>query len=81
MTDQYQRYFDFFSRLQYHLADSAFTTSTHCISALKCLRGVHSLPEDQELFNTLLAKARIKVEHCIGLFSISILMWDTHHNQ
>jgi hypothetical protein len=67
VSDQYQRYHDFFSRLQYLLADSAFTTSTHCISAFKRLRGVHNLPEDQELFNTLLAKARIKVEHCIGL--------------
>jgi hypothetical protein len=67
MTDQCQRYFDFFSRLQYLLADSAFTTSSHCISAFKRLRGVHNLPADEELFNTLLAKARIKVEHCIGL--------------
>jgi hypothetical protein len=31
------------------------------------LRGIHNLPADEELFNTLLAKARIKVEHCIGL--------------
>jgi hypothetical protein len=34
MTDQYLCYHDFFSRLQYLLADSAFTTSIHCISAL-----------------------------------------------
>ena len=66
-TDQYLRYHDFFSRLQYILADSAFTTSIHCISAFKRLRGVHCLPDDQLLFNTLLAKARIKIEHCIGL--------------
>jgi hypothetical protein len=31
MTDQYLRYFDFFSHLHYLLADSAFTTTTHCI--------------------------------------------------
>jgi hypothetical protein len=66
-TDQYLLYQDFFSRLQYILADSAFTTSVHVVSAFKRLRGVHTLPEDQLLFNTLLAKARIKIEHCIGL--------------
>ena len=37
------------------------------IAAFKRLRGLRVLPEDQELFNTYLAKARIKVEHCIGL--------------
>ena len=66
-ADQLQNFQRYFSRLQYLLADSAFTTSAHIISALKCMRGVHVLPKEHELFNTLLAKARIKVEHCIGL--------------
>ena len=66
-TDQCNHYYNYFSRLQYLLADSAFTTSVHLIAAFKRLRGVCVLPEDQKLFNTLLAKARIKVEHCIGL--------------
>lgn len=66
-TEACKNYHIFFSRLQYLLADSAFTSGVHCISAFKKLRGVNTLPEDQELFNTLLARARIKVEHCIGL--------------
>jgi len=66
-TDQCNHYYNYFSRLQYLLADSAFTTSVHLIAAFKRLRGVCVLPEDQKLFNTFLAKARIKVEHCIGL--------------
>jgi hypothetical protein len=66
-TDQCLRYHQYFSRLQYLLADSAFTTSTHLIAAFKRLRGVMNLPANCELFNTYLAKARIKVEHCIGL--------------
>ncbi len=49
------------------LADSAFTTSSICVSAYKKKRGYASLSEDKELFNTLLAQARIRVEHCIGL--------------
>jgi hypothetical protein len=66
-TDQCLRYHQYFSRLQYLLADSAFTTSTHLIAAFKHLRGIMNLPENCEVFNTYLAKARIKVEHCIGL--------------
>jgi hypothetical protein len=51
MADQYLRYNEFFSRLQYLLADSAFTTSIHVIE-----HGVHVLLDDQLLFNTLLVK-------------------------
>ncbi len=73
----------FFSHLQFLLADSAFTISTHCISAFKCLCGVHSLPEDEGLFNTLLAKARIRVEHCIGLLNnqFQCLRGNTYYNK
>jgi len=66
-TDQFLHYNNYFSRFQYLLADSAFATGVHLIAAFKRLRGLRVLPEDQELFNTYLAKARIKVEHCIGL--------------
>jgi hypothetical protein len=31
------------------------------------MRGIHVLPPELELLNTLLAKVRIKVEQCIGL--------------
>jgi len=65
--DQHSHFFNYFSRLQYLLADSAFTTSVHLIVAFKRLRGICVLPENQLLFNTCLAKARIKIEHCIGL--------------
>jgi hypothetical protein len=66
-TDQCNHYYNYFSCLQYLLADSAFMTSVHLIAAFKRLCGVCVLPEDQKLFNTLLAKARINVEHFIGL--------------
>jgi hypothetical protein len=66
-SKQCMEYNKFFSKLQYVLADSAFTSSMHCISAFKKLRGVSTLPLDKEMFNTLLAKARIRIEHCIGL--------------
>jgi len=66
-SEQCTRYNDFFSQSQYLLADSAFTASAHCISAFKKMRGVYSLSPEKELFNTLLARARIRVEHCIGL--------------
>jgi len=65
--DQHSHFFNYFSRLQYLLADSAFTTSVHLIAAFKRLRGICVLPENQLLFNTCLAKAWIKIEHCIGL--------------
>jgi hypothetical protein len=66
-TDQYNCYYDIFSRLQYLLADSAFTTSTYLTAAFKWLRGLQNLPKKCEVFNMFLAKARIKFEHCIGL--------------
>jgi hypothetical protein len=66
-SDWYENPNKYFSFLQYLLADSAFAASDHVIPAYKKSRGVHKLPEDRELFNTLLATARIKVEHCIGL--------------
>ncbi len=64
---QYRCYQCCFSQLQYLLADSPFTTSLHLISAFKWIHGIYMLPEGKELFDTLLAKARLKVEHCIGL--------------
>jgi hypothetical protein len=60
--DQHSHFFNYFSRLQYLLANSAFTTSVHLI-----VRGICVLLGNQLLFNTCLAKAWIKIEHCIGL--------------
>jgi hypothetical protein len=65
--NQHSHFFNYFSRLQYLLADSAFITSVHLIAAFKRLRGICILPENQLLFITCLAKAWIKIEHCIGL--------------
>ena len=57
----------FFEANQYLLADSAFGSSRHCIPAFKRVRRGPKLGKDKEEFNKLLSKARVRVEHCIGL--------------
>jgi hypothetical protein len=61
-TDQYLHYNEFFSHLHYIITDSA-VTSIYLILAFKRLYRIHLLLEDQQLFNNLLAKAKIKTEH------------------
>jgi DDE superfamily endonuclease len=62
----YQSRADHFSNKEYILGDSAFTPSNVLIPSYKKPRGAKMLPS-QELFNTLLAKPRVRSEHCIGL--------------
>ena len=57
----------FFSPLEYVIGDSAFSNSSVMVPAFKKGRNETVLPREKELFNTLLAKVRIKSEHCIGL--------------
>jgi hypothetical protein len=47
----------------------------HCISAFKIIHGIQQLLGDQWLFKTLLAKARIKVKHYIGLLKTDSLVY------
>jgi DDE superfamily endonuclease len=55
-----------FSSKEYLLGDSAFTASDIMIPPFKSTPG-NELPSNQSAFNTLLAKPRVKSEHCIGL--------------
>ncbi|OWY91854.1 LOW QUALITY PROTEIN: hypothetical protein PHMEG_00039395, partial [Phytophthora megakarya] len=56
----------FFAHNQYLLGDSAFQPSPNMIPAFK--KSPRSeLDAHRKYFNTKLAKARIKTEHCIGL--------------
>lgn len=55
-----------FSPREYLLGDSAFTASDIMIPPFKSTPGT-SLPSNQIVFNTLLAKPRVKSEHCIGI--------------
>jgi DDE superfamily endonuclease len=57
---------DFFSAKQYLLGDSAFTASTIMIPPFKSTAGT-TLSNNRTAFNTLLAKPRVKSEHCIGI--------------
>lgn len=57
---------DYFSNRQYLLGDSAFTASTIMIPPFKSAAG-GTLSNNRTAFNTLLAKPRVKSEHCIGI--------------
>ena len=57
---------DYFLPHEYLLTDSAFTPSQHIVPAFKSTRG-QPIPSNNLNFNTLLAKPRIKSEHCISL--------------
>lgn len=66
MTDLHRTRDAFFSVGEYLLGDSAFRASAIMIPAFKKpARG--QLEQPKVKFNKMLAKARIKVEHCIGL--------------
>ena len=56
-----------FSTKEYLLGDSAFGASRVMIPAFKKPRGAH-FSRIHEVFNTHLAKPRVKAEHCIGIF-------------
>jgi hypothetical protein len=56
----------FFSPKEYLLGDSAFTPGEHMIPAFKHPPKAN-MPAEESSFNTLLAKPRVKSEHCIGL--------------
>jgi DDE superfamily endonuclease len=56
----------YFSQKEYLLGDSAFSPSNILVPAYKKSRGLQLQPE-QEYFNSLLAKPRVRTEHCIGL--------------
>ena len=57
---------EFFSKKQYLLGDSAFTASAIMIPPFKTSAG-GTLTNNKTAFNTLLAKPRVKSEHCIGI--------------
>lgn len=56
---------EYFSKRQYLLGDSAFTASAIMVPPFKTLPGAELLG-NKLAFNTLLAKPRVKSEHCIG---------------
>jgi DDE superfamily endonuclease len=62
----YKRQEEYFSNRQYLLGDSAFTASTIMIPPFKSSAG-RTLSNNKTAFNTLLAKPRVKSEHCIGI--------------
>ena len=66
-SNLYTRRESYFSHLEYLLGDSAFSNSSIMVPAFKKGRHETVLPRDKELFNTHLARVRIKSEHCIGL--------------
>jgi DDE superfamily endonuclease len=55
-----------FSPREYLLGDSAFTASDIMVPPFKSSAG-KEISANQSAFNTLLAKPRVKSEHCIGL--------------
>jgi hypothetical protein len=57
----------YFSNLEYLLGDSAYSSSMIMVQAFKKRMQASTLPVEQMLFNTLLAKVRISSEHCIGI--------------
>lgn len=56
----------FFTKNQYLLGDSAYAAHERIVPAFKKPSG-GEMTTDQAIFNTLLAKARITVEHTIGI--------------
>jgi DDE superfamily endonuclease len=60
---------EFFSKKQYLLGNSAFTASAIMIPPFKNSVG-GNLTANKTAFNTLLAKTRVKSEHCIGILKL-----------
>lgn len=56
-----------FSPKEYLLGDSAFTASAIMVPPFKT-HGGQPLQGNQNVFNALLARPRVKSEHCIGIF-------------
>ena len=57
----------YFSTGQYLLTDSALVPRDFVIPQYKKAQGQTHLDEDSERFNTICAKPRVHVEHCIGM--------------
>ena len=55
-----------FSENEYLLGDSAFTAGRYMVPPFKTVSG-KELSNNPTEFNTLLAKPRVKSEHCIGI--------------
>ena len=58
---------DYFEPMEYLLGDSAYSDSAIMVQSFKKARNEGMLPRDKELFNSHLARVRIKSEHCIGM--------------
>ena len=56
---------EFFSAKQYLLGDTAYTASNIMIPPFKAHGGL--LTDNENAFNTLVSKVRVKSEHCIGI--------------
>jgi len=56
----------FFSRSEYVLGDSAFSSCLHLVSCFKASAG-QTLEANKEAFNILVARPRVRSEHCIGV--------------
>lgn len=65
-SDMRQNSGKYFNRKEYLLTDSAFTPGEHIVPAFKSPPNA-GLSSNQSQFNSLLAKPRVKSEHCIGL--------------
>ena len=63
---QAQSPLDYFGRAYYLVGDSAFTNLSTVVSAFKKPAG-RVLPREEERFNTLLGRLRVKSEHTIGI--------------
>ena len=57
----------FFTDLEYVLCDTAYEPSQHAIPAYKSLTGFRQ-DEDEQLFNTALARPRVISEHVMGMW-------------
>ena len=56
----------FFGDGEYLLADSAYSACLYIVQSFKKVSGTN-LSRHQEFFNTMLGRARVKSEHCIGI--------------
>lgn len=61
----HKNYASYFNMKEYLLVDSAFKANNYIIPAFKKGRCM-PLGPDKEYFNNLLARLRIRAEHCIG---------------
>ena len=66
-SNLYKERHERFAALEYIIGDSAFSNSSVMVPSFKKARNEVNLSRNKELFNTHLAKIRIKSEHCIGI--------------